>query len=161
MSMTDNDREQAARLGGALFIAGLYSARAMCGRESYTDMSESAIQGALRALLSMELGDRANVAAEAIITAGRTRCALEGDTVHAKGLRVTLALLSRVDWSAQRPLTLALVIDAGSSGAFVVRLDDQEGPLYRKRIVGETPKACAERLRLETLGTIGEVTSPT
>ena len=162
MSMTDNEREHAARLGGGLFLAALYAAQATYLRDDCADMTACAAQGALRALLSMELGERANIAASAILTAARARVSLEGDTDRAKSQRVTFALLDRVDWSAQRPLTLALVITTPREGAeaFVVWLASDDGALYRaKPREGEAAAACAERLRFETLGTIGEVTS--
>ena len=157
MTISENDRQEAARLGGALFIAGLYAAQAAY-LKTFEDLTACAVQGALRSLLSMELGERAPAAACAILTAGRSRVSLEGDTAHAKNMRVLFALLERVDWSAQKPLTSALVITTAGQGSYVIWLDSAEGPLHREDVVeGETPEACATRLRCETLGIIAEV----
>jgi hypothetical protein len=156
MTTSENERQDAARLGGALFIAGLYAAQAAY-LKTFEDLTACAVQGALRSLLSMELGDRAPAAACAILTAGRSRVSLEGDTVHAKNMRVLFALLERVDWSAQKPLTSAFVITTAGQGDYVIWLDNAEGPLHREHVEGETPAACATRLRCETLGIISEV----
>lgn len=160
MTISENERQDAARLGGALFIAGLYAAQAAY-LNTFEDLTACAVQGALRSLLSMELGERANICAEAILTAGRSRVSLEGDTPHAKNMRVLFALLERIDWSTQKPLTSAFVITTAAHGDhvvwYVVWLDNAEGPLHREKVDDDTPAACATRLRCETLGIISEV----
>lgn len=148
--LTDNS---ASALGAALFGAALHGARA-AAREIPADLTMCAAQGALRALLDLELGDGADRAADAITSAARARIGLAPE--H-KNKRVLLDLLGRVNWRHQRPLTLALVIGTAAHGSFVVWLDSPDGePLRYERLGEETPSACAERLRAETLGTIGE-----
>lgn len=153
-NLTDNSADA---LGAALFGAALHGARA-ASAEIPADLTMCATQGALRALLELELGEAADRAAHAITSAARARIALEpAESAEDKNKRVLLDLLGRVNWRHQRPLTLALVIGTAAHGAFVVWLDSPNGgPLRYERVSEETPSACAERLRAETLGTIGE-----
>lgn len=142
----------ASALGAALFAAALHGARAAACVP--VDLTMCAAQGALRALLELELGEAADRAAYAITSAARSRIGLAPED---KNKRVLLDLLGRVNWRHQRPLTLALVIGTAAHGSFVVWLDSPDGePLRYERLGEETAPACAERLRAETLGTIGE-----